>query len=1016
MRKKVPVLLLCVVLFTAICVPCKPAATVDAAEAELIAPDTAEREVVYPVQSVTEVAPFFPPVQGENVRRLLKGSSGSSQEESSGLELKKTAETKADGSYRIRLEAYATGESITQIVTEEVPTDVILVLDQSGSMKEQFTSTSDFYLLTPRTNDNYYRNRNAVYYKDGETFHKVTVGRTVLSSEYTYTDYEAAQTNRTYYNASDRLYEKQPDGTYLKITVSRTGNWLSGYNYTYTFPSDNGTVTGSGADTIPDFGTRVIALRSTAVQTIYNYTYTYSNNGENILLAESVGEGADPGIKLYQPLSNVSKLTALQNAVQNFADAVEEKAKEGNIHHRIAVVGFASGNRWNGTNYHYRNTEVLIGADQHSYGTDAQGVYQSAFQDMSTAAGVSNISDSVNALDADGGTLTNLGLEMANGIFAANPVPAGEKRNRVVIVFTDGQPGWSGYDSGIADAAITQANLTKNTYGATVYTIGIFNGADASSAGAENGSGTQKANWFMQQVSGNNGTPQTPSYYLSAANATELNHIFQQISSQIQDGSTSTTLTEEAVIKDIVTPYFNMPENAEAVILKTADYIGENTFAEEQPAADGISADISGDTISVTGFCFKDQWCGKMVHEGAVSYHGKKLIIEFNVTPKDGFLGGNGVPTNGAQSGVYENGSADSPVDTFPVPCVNVPIKTIQITGKDFCVYGYDTLTDEAYRKGLGVKCGDQLINLDPAAVNYGLEPWQNEFVNIIASIHNPGWLTEDTLYTAEVTVAPKTGSGAQSNTGSGNINVFKPFVTFCDSEINLGQTANYADNLVKTEWKHGSTLSTEVTMDSGAEPVLEYGYSPAAGDFTADTPVAVTEVKRKGLDVDYTDYVTFLHAECLFPGCSWEQLYAEGREHENEAQFIVHIKAFDLKITKKGAAPIDENQSFVFHVTGQDGVTVDVIIHGNNSVIIKQLPLGSYTVTEDTGWSWRYEPDTVTKTVAVSDIQNGIAVVCFDNTRGEAPSGDNWKWLNGCAWCDNQWITHTAIHGMASA
>ena len=1017
MKKKVPVLLLCIVMFTAICVPCKPVATVGAAEAGLISPDTAAREEICPVRSMTEVAPLLPPVKGETAQRLLKSLSVSSQEkeESSGLELTKTAVTNGDGSYRIRLEAYATGESITQTVTEEIPTDIILVLDQSGSMEESFTSTSDFYLLTPRTNGNYYRNRNSVYYKEGEVFHKVTVGRAVLSSEYTYTDYETAQTNRTYYNASDRLYEKQSDGTYLQIAVSRTGNRFTGYEYTYTFPSDNETVTGSGADTVPDFGTRVIALRSAEPQITYTYTYTYSNNGENVLLAESVGEGEDPGIKLYQPLSNASKLTALKNAVQNFADAVEEKAKAGNVDHRIAVVGFASGDQWNGSNYNYGNTEVLIGGDQYSYGTNAQGVYESAFQNMNTAAGVNNVGASVNALDAEGGTVTNLGLEMANGIFAANPVPTGEKRNRVVIVFTDGQPGWSGYDSDIASAAIAQADITKNTYGATVYTIGIFAGADASSAGAQDGNDIQKANWFMQQLSGNNGTPQTPSYYLSAANAADLNHIFQKISNQIQSGSTSTTLTGEAVVKDIVTPYFNMPANAEEVILKTADYIGEDTFAEEQPAADSIFARISGDTVSVTGFSFQEQWCGKMINDGAVTYHGQKMIIEFTVTPKEEFLGGNGVPTNGGQSGVYENDSTDSPVDAFTVPRVDVPVKKVQVTGKVFRVYGYDSLTDEIYRESLCVQCGSQLIDLDPAAVNYGLEPWQNEFVTITADVHNPGRLTEDTFYTADVTVAPKTGTGAQSGTGSGTINVFKPFVTFRDSEINLGQTADYADNRVKTEWKHGSTLSTEVTMDSGDEPVLEYSYSPVAGDFTEDTPVAVTEIKRKGIDVDYTDYVTFLHEECRFPGCSWEQLYAEGKEHAGEAQFIVHIKTFDLKITKRGADSIDENQSFVFHVTGQNGVNIDVIIHGNDSVVIKQLPIGTYTVTEDTDWSWRYEPDAETGTVTAADIQNGVGAVCFDNTRSTPPSEDNWKWLNGCAWCDNRWITHTVIRGTGS-
>ena len=80
----------------------------------------------------------------------------------------------------------------------------------------------------------------------------------------------------------------------------------------------------------------------------------------------------------------------------------------------------------------------------------------------------------------------------------------------------DGVPGWSGYDSNTANSAITQAETAKNTYGATVYSIGIFPGADATSAGNQNGNETEKANWFMQRVSSNTQYPQSPSYYLSA--------------------------------------------------------------------------------------------------------------------------------------------------------------------------------------------------------------------------------------------------------------------------------------------------------------------------------------------------------------------------------------------------------------------------------------------------------------------------------------------------------------------
>ena len=67
-----------------------------------------------------------------------------------------------------------------------------------------------------------------------------------------------------------------------------------------------------------------------------------------------------------------------------------------------------------------------------------------------------------------------------------------------------------------------------------MYSIGIFAGADATSQGNKSGSETQQANWFMQNLSSNNGVVQNPSYYLSAADAESLKNIFKQISDQIE--------------------------------------------------------------------------------------------------------------------------------------------------------------------------------------------------------------------------------------------------------------------------------------------------------------------------------------------------------------------------------------------------------------------------------------------------------------------------------------------------
>lgn len=264
---------------------------------------------------------------------------------------------------------------------------------------------------------------------------------------------------------------------------------------------------------------------------------------------------------------------------------------------------------------------------------------------MNTSTGVGNVSASIGTLSADGGTLTNLGLEMGNGIFGANPIAEGEKRNRVVIVFSDGVPGWSGYDSNTANSAITQAETAKNTYGATVYSIGIFPGADATSAGNQNGNETEKANWFMQQVSSNNGTPQSPSYYLSAADAGTLNSIFQQISDQIETGGTTSTLTSDAVVKDIISPQFTLPAGTTAANITVETYActGKNanddyTWSNNNSTM-GATASISGDQVNVTGFNFSENYVGTVTENGNTTYRGHKLVISFQGTAQGGLPG-----------------------------------------------------------------------------------------------------------------------------------------------------------------------------------------------------------------------------------------------------------------------------------------------------------------------------------------------------------------------------------------
>ena len=953
----------------------------------------------------------------------------------SGMKISKTATANADGTYTITLEAFATGAQTTSTVTKDIPTDIILVLDQSGSMKDPmggdvykaYREEEGWFDTRNYHNDEYYPLRHNGGSEN--LWHKLNNNEYVAVSveqKMVYTTI-AGWSNEKYYDNRNNLY-CLVSGEYKSVAVSKEVHLFSADEYWYKVDGQQILYT-TGKSSIPNFGQYAPLYQSEK-----KYTYSYTLNGATTVIEESSGDGSSPDTQFYRREYSSSagdtRLNALKNAATTFVNAVAAKAAGAdgdintpadNVNHRIAVVGFASGQRYNGNNYNYNNTEVFIGSNQYRYGTAAQGQYGNAFQDMNTSTGVSNVSASIGVLSADGGTLTNLGLEMGNGIFGANPIAEGEKRNRVVIVFSDGVPGWSGYDSETANSAITQAGTAKNTYGATVYTIGIFPGADATSAGNQNGNETEKANWFMQQVSSNNGTPRTPSYYLSAGDAASLNSIFQQISDQIETGGSSSTLTSDAVVKDIISPQFTLPEgaNVSSITLETYRCTGKNgsdyTWSKNTDAM-GAKASISGDQVNVTGFNFSENYVGTVTENGSISYRGHKLVISFKVQPKAGFLGGNDVITN-ARAGIYENGSAQTPVMTFEQPKVNVPIKDVTVTATDKNVYLLGGVTADQLKDGATVKVGDVELNLSKANQNYGLEPWQTAYVDITVRVKGKDGtvvsdkleaLKEDTTYTVEVTVAPKTaastdsaGTPATAKTGQNNpakINVFKPKLTFKDSQIDLGETADYKNNKADTDfevWKPQDAVADPTTM-IGTKPELALSYDPEEFAFTQDTPVKVTV---KIGEIDVTNYTTFEYDGCDFDGCTWEL------EKENGNHFIVHVNSFDLTIQKEGWEGIDENQSFVFKVTKDDDSTfsMDVVIQGNESVTIKDLEPGTYTVTEETGWSWRYTPNANGKKVEPENAENGVVTVTFENTRPKN------KWLNGSTWCENRWATKTA-------
>lgn len=878
------------------------------AQAEASEPET----YAVPAVNYTNVAPFVQQASPARARMLAKAASTSNVKTADGLILNKTA-TPVEGSaddYKITLEAYTTGTVSTSETTK--PTDIVLVLDQSGSMADNMTS-------------------------------------------YTYTAQYSLNKNNTYY--------VKVNDAYISVTwCGDCGAWTDGCTDYWIFGHDEG---------------KKYIAKTSASDTNSSHVQFYSRGNK----------------------TTTQKLQALKNAVTSFTNAVAEKAKgadkqlgtEDDVNHRIAIVGFASGDWYNYTNYDYTNTEVFIGSSQYKYGNSAKSVYSRAFQNLNTEAGKANVLASVGALDANGGTLTNLGLEMANGLFGANAV-ADNSRNRVVVVFTDGEPGWSGYDSDVANAAINQANTTKNTYNATVYTVGIFENADATSAGNQNGTNAEKANWFMQKLSSNNGTPQDPSYYLSASDSDTLSTIFQKISNQISESKID--LGSQTVIKDTVTKYFDMPKNTSAVSVKSYDCTGfsdgEPTWSETGTVLNNaVTLDTENNTVNVTGFDFNANYVtvngrSETDPKQPGNFHGRKLVIEFTVSVKDGFVGGNNVPTNGTDSGVYDKDG--KLVANFVVPEVNVSI-TSSVGTNDKVIY-----------EGNSVNVKDLYDEVDTS----GADSWKYDFVKISyavkqgdAAVGNTVAPADCTDYTVTATFAPiSDGEGAQgvandmagkSVDGTAKVHVLKPTLTAKAEDVTKYYGESYTPD--------GSNVNASVSWTDAKHSNI------TAADATGDAPYTTKDIQigydwvgKIGTDI-VPNHDTDVNLTYIVNGNDITD------KVNGDKSYKVIAKTCTLTVNKSVAKTYSNNDSFIFNVVGKGNVpyNAQVVITGNGSATLTGLPVGDYTVTEDTAWSWRYKSDNSKATTTLSSAKDNDSVTITNKLDDNRWLGDETFVINKC-------------------
>lgn len=325
-----------------------------------------------------------------------------------------------------------------------------------------------------------------------------------------------------------------------------------------------------------------------------------------------------------QFFSSNTKITALKSAVNGFIDAIAT----GNPDSKIAIVKLAGdkkdtvGNEtYKESGYTYNYTQIVQGLTK----VDSDGAVA--------------LKSSVNALTAGGATSADYGLEKAIDVFgAAGQVP--KDRNRVVIMFTDGQPNhYNGFDGSVADTAIENAQTLKSaSYGASVYTIGIFSGADVGTT-LPDYTYSGQTNRYMHLVSSNYPNASSMSepgtdgavkngYYKVASDAESLGSVFTKLGEAI--GKPSITLGSNAVLTDNIASNFKAPANTTDVKVFTADYDG--TKFGDRTEITGANVSINNNAVTVTGFDYSANYVSETKHPGTDNDYGKKLIVEFDIT------------------------------------------------------------------------------------------------------------------------------------------------------------------------------------------------------------------------------------------------------------------------------------------------------------------------------------------------------------------------------------------------
>ena len=300
-------------------------------------------------------------------------------------------------------------------------------------------------------------------------------------------------------------------------------------------------LTGAGGTTTiekspeADFLTAFSAFSSTS-----NLKSTVAQPLDIVLVLDASGSMDDP----MGNDDNTKRIDALKAAANSFIDEIAKqnaKISDPAQQHQVSLVKFAG----------EKNNQVGNDTYYADYWTWYN--YSQVMKNLTSCVGASadELKSTVDKIEPAGATRADYGLELA-----AEQTSGRKDAKKIVVFFTDGSPTSSnGFENGVAEDAIAAAKSMKDA-GATIYSVGIFSGANPSADPTARG--TSRENKFMHAVSSNYPTASyawwvwnfgpratDSDFYKAASNAADLKTLFDEISQEITSSAGHPTEVEQ---------------------------------------------------------------------------------------------------------------------------------------------------------------------------------------------------------------------------------------------------------------------------------------------------------------------------------------------------------------------------------------------------------------------------------------------------------------------------------------